>query len=132
MNYKYKFVGEEIIVSEQEHNAIQEQFKNGRNIISLRGGKLLVNMSMVGLIKETEKDLPQTDEQYLTALKGETQKALEGKSFSGQYLPKEKQGLRKAVEGQKECVDCKQVHFIPDNKEKCLPCLIKSRKEIKL
>ena len=33
------------------------------------------------------------------------------------------QGFKKIIDdGHKECFDCKEIHFIPEGKIRCLPC----------
>ncbi len=60
MNYLYKTIDNEIIVSEEEHQKILEAQKQGKNVIYLRNGKLMINLNFVGYVKETDE---LTDEQ---------------------------------------------------------------------
>ena len=128
MNYGYKTIDKNIIVSGEEHAQITEQYKSGKSIIYLREGKLMINMAFVGSIKETD-DMTDTEirkrDEYLK-------------------LPPEKREGYKSITGEisrpavadtnwhkigddkdwKNCKKCGVSHFIP-NKEICLGCVMR-------
>ena len=98
MNYEYKFVDKKIILTEQEHEQVLGDMQSGKNISVLRGGKLIMNMNLVGTVQETTQDMPENEEQYLARLRGETQKALDSGNRSGGFkkiLPKMPEGWNK-------------------------------------
>ncbi len=61
MNYRYRMIDADFVLSKQEHEYCVAQFKKGTNIIALRNDTFLVNMAMLKSASPT--DLP-TDAQY--------------------------------------------------------------------
>lgn len=53
MNYRYKIDNEEVVLSQEEHAAVQEQLRKGNAIVILRSGTLAINTAFVRLFKET-------------------------------------------------------------------------------
>ncbi len=126
MNYKYKTIDKAIIVSEEEHKAITKQHAEKKQIIYLRGGKLMLNMAFVGYINETEDltdreiekreeylKLPPEERSQQTFTKKEFKPLIEGTNW--QKIGGDKDW--------KNCKECKVPHFIPDDKEICLGCI---------
>ena len=126
MNYKYNFIDDKVIVSEQEHRSVLEANKKGQMIVALRGGDLIVNMALVKTVAKTEESIQLSSDEQLDRLRLETKNA---EAPTSNLLPTGKYGgMKKAIEASdKECVNCKQIHFIPENKTLCLPCLMKTK-----
>lgn len=62
-NFRYKIANEDIIVSSEEHLKIQEARKSGATHLSLRGGRMGVNLAYCQFWKETEQPTePQLEE----------------------------------------------------------------------
>lgn len=47
MNYKYRMIGVSHVINEAEHQFVQNEFKNGKTVVSIRGGKIGINISAV-------------------------------------------------------------------------------------
>lgn len=55
-NYRYKLDGEEVILSPEEHMAVQLQIKTGQHaILIMRGGKLGLNTAFMRMFKESNR-----------------------------------------------------------------------------
>jgi hypothetical protein len=67
MNYKYKFVEKDEVLSEAEHALVLNTIKRGQNIIVLRGGELIINMNMVGVVSPTNTLTREQEKTALTA-----------------------------------------------------------------
>ncbi len=63
MNYKYKFFDDTFILSPDEHLQVNESLRNGRSIISLRKGKLMLNMSHIVSVSETDSPVDELPSQ---------------------------------------------------------------------
>lgn len=64
MNYRYKIQGEDIILSQQEHDVIQKQIRTGQHaLVTLRQGRLGIDTSKTAFFKETVQP---TDEEEQT------------------------------------------------------------------
>lgn len=67
MNYRYKISGEDIVLSSQEHEAIQRQIRTGEHAtMTFRGGKLGINTSFISFFKETDNptEIKSTDNEW--------------------------------------------------------------------
>lgn len=60
MNYRYRLIDAEYVLTEAEHQYCVVQFKKGTNICSLRGDTLLINMAMLKSASKTDQP---TDEE---------------------------------------------------------------------
>jgi len=60
MNKRYKVDDKDFVLSEEEHNKVQSLILQGKSVISLRGGKMLINANFIRYIVETDH---LTDEQ---------------------------------------------------------------------
>lgn len=124
MNYKYKTIDKEIIVSEKEHKKITEIQNSGKQVIYLRNGSLMINMAFVGYIKETEDA---TDEQITQQ---EEYLRLSPEKRSQTFTQKEFKPIIENTNWQKigdnekwnNCVRCGVSHFIPNESGVCLGC----------
>jgi hypothetical protein len=54
-NFRYRLVDVDYILSEEEHEKVKEFVAKGNNNIFLRGGSLMINMSFVRSINETDE-----------------------------------------------------------------------------
>ena len=133
VNHRYHFIGEDIIVSADEHEYILEALKNGKTQVILRDGNLIMNLSLGFSAVETDH---LTDEQE--QIKDEALKL-----GSPQWVePSDEEAERRKVvldsykntstselfgSGEKkDCARCGENHYIPTVRTLCLPCLIKT------
>lgn len=68
MNYNYKIDNDETIVSEEEHKKVLESVKNGKTLVVLRNGDLIINFSFVKKVIKTDKATiaqQEANEEYL-------------------------------------------------------------------
>ena len=65
MNYKYKMIDAEYVLTEQEHTYCVDQFKKGKSIILLREGKLGINMNFLKSWNETDHKTDSQEQQVL-------------------------------------------------------------------
>ena len=122
MNYKYKIEENEIVLSLEEHKIVSEEIANGKSIVFLRDGKMALNINFIRWIKETDSMTDSEIEKRNNILRILPEQRHQS-SFSGELLPKRKGGFEKAInESYKACIVCKEIHYIPENKELCLVC----------
>lgn len=60
MNYKYKLYNDVFILSEDEHNKVQDAISKGNDLIRLRGNSLIINMKHITSVTETDTLLNET------------------------------------------------------------------------
>ena len=129
MNYKYRVDNAEFIFSEEENKNIQAALQTGeKGMLRLRDGKIILNISFIRYIKETDEPTQEQTEKYQEQLKLPPEKREGYKSITGEIS-------RPAVadtnwhkigddKDWKKCVKCGVSHFIP-NKEICLGCVMR-------
>src|SRR3990167_5633409 len=129
-NYKYNIGKEEIVLTQEEHKEILQAFKDKRSHVILRNGNLGIRIDLIGKFEETDlatKEQIKKREDFLAIPPQDRNK-------SG-FLPRSEirgGGFTKAVSNDmKACERCKKVHFIPEEKKYCLPCLGKIIREEK-
>lgn len=129
MNYEYKTIDKNIIVSKIEHKQITEQYKNGKSIIYLRDGNLMINMAFVGSIKETDELTNmeiKTKDEYLRLPPEKRSQATFTERKDNPII--ENTNWKKIGDDKdwKNCAECGVSHFIPDDKIICLGCVGKN------
>ena len=75
MNFIYRLIDVEYVLSQKEHNEVLESVKRGKNNIVLRSGNLMINMAFVRSWNETvkESDLDIKAREDALRLKGDGQ-----------------------------------------------------------
>lgn len=136
MNYKYKLIDKEFILSEEEHIKVNSAYKEsgGKSVVHyLRGGKLMVNLNFVASINETheltDSQIQERDKRMeLPAPKSVSpEKVAEIKKLLGSF----KKGIG-TDDGWKTCAECNVPHLIPGEKTVCLGCLGKKINALKI
>lgn len=125
MNYLYKFVDKEIYVTPVEHEKVLSGMKDGKNLIVLRGGSLIMNMSLVALVAETQKDIPLTPDQERSLL-AERDRRTEQRERDRLLMPAQKHtsGLPDIQDADDRiCPDCNHIHNFPARMKACVACL---------
>ena len=69
MNYRYRVDDADIILSPEEDGIVKDSVKSGKSIVYLRNGALMINMSFVRYIKETEKPTELQEQKIEDSLK---------------------------------------------------------------
>ena len=119
MNYEYKFTDKKIILTEEEHKMVLADTKQKKNLIMLRGGDLIVNMSLISTVTKTnvmtaEQEAEQRErERNMFFLRGKSETKISGTRMGG---------MAKAM-GPRDllCLGCQEIHYIPTG-QLCLPC----------
>jgi len=128
-NYKYKLIDQEIIVTEQEHQAILKKMQEGQNIIVLRKGELVINTNMLGYAKKTDKltSLQEKENHKRLAVPPNEREGI--KELIG--ISKQASGLDRIInQTDKMCAGCKKIHYIMGESKYCLGCRRRTIKEL--
>ena len=132
MNYKYKLIDKEYILSEAEHKEVTRLYQEQkRSIIYLRNNKLMINMAFIGAINETSDPTAIEERQRPLLPVASVPEVSEEKAKKIREMIR---GFSKGIgtnDGWKNCLICKVDHFIPGEKTVCLGCLGKKLNEVK-
>lgn len=129
-NYRYNFTDKDIIVSPEEHARILEQIQQGKNVIVLREGKVIMNTAMLKYSVETDEmtSMEEAKRDAYAAIPMEERmvKSLPGESNASPAKVKDLlEEIKKApfgAEYRKPCETCKEVHYIIPGQVDCLTC----------
>ena len=67
-NYNYRIDDQNVILSADEHKQVQDLIQQGRTMIHLRGGKLIVNPMFIRYVKETDTATIVQEQQHMAKL----------------------------------------------------------------
>ena len=125
MNYKYKIEEREFVFSPEEHGAITSAIENKQQIVFMRGGTVAINTSFIRWVKETDSPTDTQDRERGKVL--ELPPDRRDQTFSRKLLGSPPRGMSVAVgTNDRRCSGCSQIHFIPDGRERCLPCAMRT------
>lgn len=87
-NFKYKMIGASHVLTQAEHEFCQSEFKKGKTVIAVRGGKIGINMSSVSWNTTDEFTEEQIEErERIIKLPEQSEKTYQEKRATGQsYL----------------------------------------------
>ena len=136
MNYLYKIKGEEVILSKEEHEKIKEAQLSGIDIVYLRNDTLGINPKRVDIFRKTnEPTIPQEEErlnQLCLPIQEQKSNISDKKAVEIRSAIKSfGSSLKNKDDGWKNCIVCKNDHFISTANNTCLGCIGKNILSVK-